>query len=288
MQKSFPFNGNKSDSSKDAGRPSEALLRLSHVTVVYGGGSCALSDVSLSIAPGEIVALLGPNGAGKTTALRAISGLLQFHGGRLEAGAVTLRDRPLYGLDAAARVRLGVAQVMEGRRVFADMSVGDNLRTGAYTRSGRGASRVSIEASLDRVLAYFPVLKERLTGAAGFLSGGEQQMLAIGRALMAEPSLLLLDEPSLGVAPKVVAQIGEIVSRIKADGMSILLVEQNASVALDLCDRALVLESGRVAISGNAAELRDDPRVREIYLGMAGAHRRSFRTVQPVAGGVVT
>ena len=263
------------------------LLQLSHVSVGYGSGSRALSDISLEMASGEIVALLGPNGSGKTTALRAISGLLQFHGGRIEEGQVTLRGLSLQRLDAAARVRLGVAQVMEGRRVFAEMSVADNLMSGAHTRASRGATRVAIEASFDRVLGYFPLLKDRLAGAAGFLSGGEQQMLAIGRALMAEPNLLLLDEPSLGVAPKVVAQIGEIVSHINRDGMSILLVEQNASVALDLCHHALVLESGHVAISGSASELRDDPRVREIYLGMAGAHRRSFRAAPPVAAGSI-
>ncbi|CAN5520249.1 ABC transporter ATP-binding protein [soil metagenome] len=256
------------------------LLEASSLTVRYGSGSRALAGVSFNLAPGEIVAILGPNGAGKTSVLRAVSGLLQFHRSLLEAGTVKLEGRPLQGLDAMARVRLGIAQVMEGRRIFGEMSVSDNLLAGAHTRGRRGAQGAALEDTRERVLGYFPILKDRLTATAGYLSGGEQQMLAIGRALMARPRLLLLDEPSLGVAPKVVAQISEILKRINESGVSVLLVEQNASVALDLCHRALVLENGQMAMQGTAAELRSDPRVREIYLGLQGAGRRSFKVAQ--------
>jgi branched-chain amino acid transport system ATP-binding protein len=257
--------------------PSRPLLQVKGLTVRYGSGSRALTAVSLELAPGEIVAILGPNGAGKTTALRAVSGLLQFHRGQLEAGDVLLEGRSIKGLDAMARVRLGIAQVMEGRRIFGEMSVADNLMAGAHTRGRRGAQGAALKQSLERVLDYFPILKDRMGGVAGYLSGGEQQMLAIGRALMAAPRLLLLDEPSLGVAPKVVAQISQILKRINESGMSVLLVEQNASVALDVCHRALVLETGQVAMQGTATQLCNDPRVREVYLGMAGEGRRSFR-----------
>jgi branched-chain amino acid transport system ATP-binding protein len=251
--------------------------------VNYGSGSRALSGVSFSLAHGEIVAILGPNGAGKTTALRAVAGLLQFHRGQVEEGSVRLDGRLLQGLDAMARVRLGIAQVMEGRRIFGEMSVADNLLAGAHTRGRRGAKGAALDETRASVLEYFPILKHRLTATAGYLSGGEQQMLAIGRALMAAPRLILLDEPSLGVAPKVVAQISEILRLINRSGVSVLLVEQNASVALDLCDRALVLENGRSAIHGTAAELRCNPRVREIYLGMVGKGRRSFKVAEAIA-----
>ncbi|HVR52665.1 MAG TPA: ABC transporter ATP-binding protein [Pseudorhodoferax sp.] len=259
------------------------LLQLRGLSVRYGSGSRALSAVDLDLAPGEIVAILGPNGAGKTTVLRAVSGLLQFHRGQVEAGAVLFDGRPLQGLDAMARVRAGIAQVMEGRRIFGEMSVAENLMAGAYTRARRGAEGRALHETLARVLDYFPILQDRLHGAAGYLSGGEQQMLAIGRALMAGPRLLLLDEPSLGVAPKVVAQISGILQRINASGVSVLLVEQNASVALDICHRAVVLENGQVAMHGTADALRSDPRMREIYLGMAGEGRRSVRAAGAAA-----
>ena len=251
------------------------LLQISDLAVEYGGGSRALDGVSLTVEAGEIVAILGPNGAGKTTALRAISGLLGFHAGRIAAGSVRLNGAAVDTLDAASRVRLGVAQVMEARRIFGDMTVQDNLVAGAYTRDRHERLHV-----LEQVLGHFPILRERLRATAGYLSGGEQQMLAIGRALMARPRLLLLDEPSLGIAPKVVTQISDIVRRIHEQGVSVLLVEQNASVALELADRALILETGRIAMQGSAAALRADPRVRDIYLGLVGtqgAQRRSFR-----------
>lgn len=252
------------------------LLQVDRLAVQYGGGSRALDDVSLTVQAGEIVAILGPNGAGKTTILRAISGLLGFHAGRTVLGSVRIDGVPVDALDAAARVRLGVAQVMEGRRIFGELTVHDNLMAGGYTRPAVHERM----AHLEKVLDYFPILRERLRATAGYLSGGEQQMLAIARALMVSPRLLLLDEPSLGIAPKIVAQIAEILRRINAGGVSVLLIEQNAGVALDLADRALILETGRVAIEGTAEGLRVDPRVRDIYLGLVGAEgaqRRSFR-----------
>ena len=257
--------------------PNSPLLCLKDIAVRYGSGERALEGLSLEMARGEIVAVLGPNGAGKTTVLRAVSGLLQFHGGVVDRGSVEMDGRPITLLEAPSRVRLGIAQVMEGRRVFGGLTVAENLWSGAHTRPPGREGRERANAIFERVLGYFPILGERLRGTAGYLSGGEQQMLAIGRALMAQPRLLLLDEPSLGVAPKIVAQIGEILQRINADGVSMLLVEQNANVALALCHRAVVLERGRVAMQGAAQALKSDPRVREVYLGLAGDGRRSFR-----------
>ena len=261
------------------------LLEVRDLSVRYGSGSRALTSVSLDLAAGEIVAILGPNGAGKTTVLRAISGLLQLHRGQVESGSMRFDGQAIARLDAAARVRLGLAQVMEGRRIFGEMTVAENLIAGAHTRRRTGAAGAELKDTLARVLDYFPILKERLNGTAGYLSGGEQQMLAIGRALMAAPRLLLLDEPSLGVAPKIVAQISEILRRINQSGVSVLLVEQNASVALNLCNHALVLENGQVAVTDTADALRNDPRVREIYLGMSGEGRRSFRVADAAAVG---
>jgi len=263
------------------------LLEVCDLSVRYGSGSRALTDVSYSLAAGEIVAILGPNGAGKTTVLRAVSGLLPVHHGQVESGSLRFDGHAMERLNAAGRVRQGLAQVMEGRRIFGEMTVAENLMAGAHTRPRVGARRAELKDTLDRVLDYFPILKQRLDAIAGYLSGGEQQMLAIGRALMAAPRLLLLDEPSLGVAPKIVAQISEILLRINQSGVSVLLVEQNASVALDLCHHALVLENGRVAVSGTAGVLQSDPRVREIYLGMSGQGRRSFRVADAVAAGGV-
>jgi branched-chain amino acid transport system ATP-binding protein len=269
----------------DASNGPEAAPRLdaAGVSVRYGNGSAALFDVSLQVGRGERVALLGPNGAGKTTLLRAVSGLLRVHGGRVETGRLSLDGVALQALDAARRVRAGIAQVMEGRRIFADLTVRENLLAGAHTRSRRAPAGSRVEDTLDEVLAYFPVLRERLHSAAGYLSGGEQQMLAIGRALMARPTLLLLDEPSLGVAPKIVEQISGILARINERGVAMLIVEQNASVALALCHRAYILENGRVAAHGTSAQLAQDERVRDIYLGASAEGRRSFR--RPAATG---
>jgi branched-chain amino acid transport system ATP-binding protein len=224
---------------------------------VYYGEIAALKGVSLSVEKGEIVALLGNNGAGKTTTLRALSGLLVPR-----AGHVALEGESLSGIPAHAIVRKGIAHVPEGRHVFNRLTVRENLEMGAYSRSDR-----RVTADLDRVFQLFPRLAERRQQVAGTLSGGEQQMLAIGRALMADPRLLLLDEPSMGLAPVLVEQIFETVQDINRQGTTILLVEQNAAMALDVARRAYVLETGTVVLSGAAADLAQDPDVRRAYLG---------------------
>ncbi len=233
------------------------MLRLEGVSAAYGRIQ-ALRDVSLEVPAGSIVALLGANGAGKTTTLRVISGLL-----RPTAGAVYFEGRRIDRLPAEAIVRLGVAHVPEGRQVFAELTVGENLTLGAYARRDRR----NIPADLERVFALFPVLRERRKQLAGTLSGGEQQMLAIGRALMARPRLLLLDEPSLGLAPMVVREIFRTIRQINAEGTTILLVEQDASRALQVARTAYVLQTGQVVLSGPAAELRQNEAVRRSYLG---------------------
>jgi branched-chain amino acid transport system ATP-binding protein len=221
------------------------------------------------------MALLGANGAGKTTLLRAITGLLPVHRGKVTKGAVTLGGRDITHDDPARRVKAGLAQVMEGRRIFAELTVDENLRAGAYT------SRATMPANYERVMDLFPVLRERRRQVAGYLSGGEQQMLAIGRALMSSPTLLLLDEPSLGLAPMVVDQIRRILVDINAQGTGVLLVEQNATMALSIADHGYVLEHGRVVRDGPGAELLADEDIREFYLGMGqAAERRSFRDVK--------
>jgi ABC-type branched-subunit amino acid transport system ATPase component len=244
--------------------PPGTLLNVEALHVSYGGVR-ALHDVSLTVAEGDLVAVLGSNGAGKSTLLRTISGTLALQGGVIDSGSVTLSGRRLTRLDPAEVVRAGVVQVPEGRRVFANLSVEENLRAGGLARQGR-ADRVTAR---ERVYELFPRLHERRTQRAGLLSGGEQQMLAIGRALMAEPRVLLLDEPSLGLAPQLVDHIGEIVVKIHQQGVSVVLVEQNAAMALAVAQRAYVLEVGRVTLSGEVAELRRSEEVRERYLGIA-------------------
>ncbi len=233
----------------------EALLEVDRVTVFYGRVR-ALQELSLQVWPGEVVALLGSNGAGKSTTLRLISGLVAPAEGR-----VRFRDRELVGLDPASIVRLGIAHCPEGRKVFPEMTVRENLEMGAYTRGGR------LEADLERVWALFPVLRQRQHQLAGSLSGGEQQMLAIGRALMARPALLLLDEPSMGLAPAVVQEVARAIRNLNASGTTVLLVEQNVHVALRIAHRGYVLENGRVVVSGTTEELARDDRVRRAYLG---------------------
>lgn len=224
---------------------------------VYYDAIHALKGISFSLAKGEMVTLLGANGAGKTTTLRAISGLL-----RPSRGTIRLEGQPLEGIEPHEIVKLGVAHVPEGRKVFPRLTVRENLATGAYTQSVRG-----IGDSLDFVFALFPRLKERQPQPAGTLSGGEQQMLAIGRALMARPQLLLLDEPSMGLAPLLVEQIFETIREINRKGMTILLVEQNAAIALAISQRGYVLETGTILLEGKAADLVRNDRVREAYLG---------------------
>jgi branched-chain amino acid transport system ATP-binding protein len=234
-----------------------SMLRVENLTSGYGR-IAVLRDVSLDIAKGEMVALVGSNGAGKTTLLRAISGVQPITG-----GAIVFDGRPIHALSPHARVRAGIVQVPEGRQVFAPLAVADNLRLGAWTRSDGDITR-----DLDEVYATFPALAEKRAIASGALSGGQQQMLAIGRALMARPKLLLLDEPSMGLAPMLAAQILANVAALKARGLTVLLVEQRAHAALAIADRAYVLETGRITLSGDSAALREDARVREAYLGL--------------------
>ncbi len=250
---------------------------MRNLEVVYHSVVLVLQGVSLHVPEGGIVALLGPNGAGKTTTLRAITGLLPIHEGRVTKGGVQFDQRGITGADAESVVRRGVAQVMEGRRVFADLTVEENLLAGGWA-----SAPAAVREDLQRWYERFPVLGERRRRAAGYLSGGEQQMLAIARALMSRPRLLLLDEPSLGLAPKVVADVAALIREINGEGVSILLVEQNAHVALSLADHAYLMENGRVVLDGSAQELKEDDDVREFYLGVGGSGEaaKSYRDVK--------
>ncbi|MCU0311039.1 MAG: ABC transporter ATP-binding protein [Acidimicrobiales bacterium] len=254
----------------------DVVLGVSNLEVVYNDVVLAVRGVSLQVPRGTIVAVLGANGAGKTTVLRAVTGLLGVHRAKVTKGSVELDGRRIDRDDPADIVRAGIAQVMEGRRVFAALTVDENLRAGAYTRR----SKAEISASYDRVLELFPVLGERRKSIAGYLSGGEQQMVAMGRALMASPDVLLLDEPSLGLAPLIVEQIGRIIQEVNRQGTSVLLVEQNAAMALGVADHGYVIENGRVVKDGPAAVLRDDKDIQEFYLGVGDAGRKSFRDVK--------
>ncbi|WP_203337525.1 ABC transporter ATP-binding protein [Nocardioides limicola] len=237
------------------------MLELQGATVRYGEGAPALDGLDLTAEAGSITAVVGGNGAGKTTLMRTLSGVLGHHRGRLVGGEVTFEGRSLAGVRAEAIVRRGIAHIPEGRRVFTDLTVEENLVAGAATRRGRSDGQIS------RIYDMFPVLAERRRQRAVLLSGGEQQMLAIGRGLMSEPILLLLDEPTLGLAPKIVAQIGEIVQHIREAGTSVLLVEQNAAMALAIADQGFVLGQGRVVLGGSAAALRATNEVQQMYLG---------------------
>ncbi|MGZ9148820.1 MAG: ABC transporter ATP-binding protein [Candidatus Deferrimicrobiaceae bacterium] len=233
------------------------LLTVDHISVFYGGVQ-ALREVSFTVGKGEIVTLIGANGAGKSTTLRVLSGMV-----RPVAGSVVHDGRPIVGLPPHRIVRQGIAHVPEGRGVFANMSVRENLEMGAYTRS----SRKEIKESFERVFRLFPRLAERVDQFAGTLSGGEQQMLAIGRGLVQRPDLLLLDEPSMGLSPRLVGEIFRMIAEINKAGTTILLVEQNASMALSIADRAYVLETGEIVLEGKASDLLEDPKVRAAYLG---------------------
>jgi branched-chain amino acid transport system ATP-binding protein len=234
------------------------MLRLSGLSVFYGGVQ-ALWDVSITAEAHQLVAVLGNNGAGKTTLLNAVAGLLP-----LARGTIEFQNRAIHTLPAYEIVTRGVALVPEGRRIFSRMSVRENLEMGAYHVGARAA----LPQRLEEIMTLFPVLRERQSQPAGYLSGGEQQMLAIGRALMSRPSLLLLDEPSLGLAPKIVSQIFEAIRGLRAEGVTIIVVEQNVQKALSLADRAYVLESGRIVMEGPANELAAHPHVRRAYLGL--------------------
>jgi ABC-type branched-subunit amino acid transport system ATPase component len=254
-----------------------SMLEVMDLHASYGGVR-ALRGVSLTVSEGEIVAVLGNNGAGKSTLLRAISNTLALHGGTVAAGTMRLRDRDLAALGPAAVVRAGVVQVPEGRRIFGDLTVEENLRAGTFGRIGREGAA----GAHERVLDLFPRLAERRHQRAALLSGGEQQMLAIGRALMSDPKLLLLDEPSLGLAPQLVDKIGEIVQQINEQGTSVVLVEQNAAMALKIAHHAVVLEVGQVALTGDASELAASHEVRERYLGIAGEEDIKRVTAEPI------
>jgi branched-chain amino acid transport system ATP-binding protein len=248
------------------------MLVFDNLEVVYDDVLLALKGVSLELPEGGIVALLGANGAGKTTALRACTGLLPIHRGSIRSGAISLDGKRIDRLGAPDIVRAGVAQAMEGRQVFPELTVEENLRVGSYTNRSR------LQDRLRRMCDLFPVLGERRGQPAGYLSGGEQQMLAIARALMSEPRYLLLDEPSLGLAPRIVAQIRDLIVRLNEEGTSILLVEQNAAMALSIAEHGYVLETGRIALDKPAASLRADDDVREFYLGLREeGSARSFR-----------
>lgn len=251
-------------------------LALRSIEVVYNDVITVLRGVSLEVEPGEIVALLGANGAGKTTILRSITGLLSLHDGEITKGDIAFDDVDVTHADPPHRVQAGIAQVMEGRRIFAELTIGENLRTGSYALR----DRAKVEENHARVLELFPVLSERYSSTAGYLSGGEQQMLAIGRALMASPRLLLLDEPSLGLAPRIVDQIKDIIQTVNQAGTSVLLVEQNAKMALSIADRGYVLENGRVVKEGLGSDLLVDDDIREFYLGGGAENRTSFRDVK--------
>jgi ABC-type branched-subunit amino acid transport system ATPase component len=244
-----------------------ALLEVEGLRVTYGGSVLALDGVGFSVAPGAAVALVGANGAGKTTVLRAVTGLLRFHGGQVTAGTIRFGGRGIARADASSLVAAGIGQVLEGRRVFADLTVAENLRVGAFQSRARRRER-EIRKELGEL---FPVLAERADQPAGQLSGGQQQLLAIARALMAQPQLLLLDEPSLGLAPQIVAHIGEALRAINARGCALLLVEQSTALALRVTDEAYLLETGRIRAHAPTPELLSDERVQASYLGTAAA-----------------
>ncbi|WP_019955596.1 ABC transporter ATP-binding protein [Yoonia vestfoldensis] len=256
----------------------ETLLEVNNIEVIYNHVILVLKGVSLNVPKGGITALLGGNGAGKTTTLKAISNLLHSERGEVTKGSVIYRGEPVHHLSPEALVKKGVVQVMEGRHCFEHLTVEENLLTGAYTRRDGGAA---VAADLDMVYTYFPRLKERRKSQAGYTSGGEQQMCAIGRALMSRPETILLDEPSMGLAPQLVEEIFTIVKNLnEREGVSFLLAEQNTNVALRFAHQGYILESGRVVMEGPAAELRENPDVKEFYLGMSDEGRKSFRDVR--------
>jgi branched-chain amino acid transport system ATP-binding protein len=255
-----------------------SYLSINNIEVIYDHVILVLKGVSLEVPEGRIVALLGANGAGKTTTLKAISNLLRAERGEVTKGSIEFQGRRVDRLTPNDLVQGGVIQVMEGRHCFAHLTVEENLLTGAYTRS---QSRTQLKQSLEKVYSYFPRLKQRRGSQAGYTSGGEQQMTAIGRALMADPRMILLDEPSMGLAPQIVEEIFEIVRDLNVrEKVSFLLAEQNTLVALRYADFGYILENGRVVMEGDAAELRSNEDVKEFYLGLSSQGRKSFRDVK--------
>ena len=256
----------------------QPYLSVNNIEVIYDHVILVLKGVSLEVPEGGIVALLGANGAGKSTTLKAISNLLAAERGDVTKGTIEFKSKRVDKLTTNDLVRMGVCQVMEGRHCFAHLTVEENLLTGAYTRKG---SRSEIASALEKVYHYFPRLKQRRSSLAGYTSGGEQQMTAVGRALMAQPAMILLDEPSMGLAPQIVEEIFEIVQDLNAkERVSFLLAEQNTSVALRYANYGYILENGRVVMDGEAKSLRENEDVKEFYLGMGGGDRKSFKDVK--------
>ena len=247
------------------------MLDIANLEVAYHSVVLVLRGISLRVPDGAIIALLGPNGAGKTTTLRAITGLLSIHDTKATRGRATFNGLDLLSSTPAAAVRSGIAQVLEGRRIFADLTVEENLLAGAFVRTKRDA-KVDIRRFYER----FPVLGERRKSIAGYLSGGEQQMLAIARSLLTKPTLLVLDEPSLGLAPKIVEDVVRLIREINETGVSILLVEQNAAIALDLAEHGYVMENGKIVLDGTSTELREDRDIQEFYLGRGDQGHTSY------------
>ena len=254
------------------------ILTVSNIEVIYDHVILVLKGVSLEVPRGRIVALLGGNGAGKSTTLKSISNLLRAERGDVTKGSIVFEGAEIHRLTPNELVRRGCIQVMEGRHCFGHLTVEENLLTGAYTRRD---GRANIKRDIEMVYDYFPRLKERMRSLAGYISGGEQQMVAIGRALMSRPKMILLDEPSMGLAPQLVEGIFEIVKRINQEqGVSVLLAEQNTNIALRYANYGYILENGRIVLDGEAAALRENEDVKEFYLGVAGENRKSFRDVK--------
>ena len=253
------------------------VLNVNGIEVIYNHVILVLKGVSLTLDEGQVVAILGGNGAGKTTTLRAISNLLKGERGEVTKGSIELRGERIDSLTPAELVQRGVVQVMEGRHCFAHLTIEENLLTGCYTRS----DKAEITRNLEKVYTYFPRLKTRRTSQAAYTSGGEQQMCAIGRALMTNPSVVLLDEPSMGLAPQIVEEVFEIVKDLnRKENVSFLIAEQNTNMALKYADYGYILESGRVVMDGKAEDLRNNEDVKEFYLGVGGEQRKSFRDVK--------
>jgi branched-chain amino acid transport system ATP-binding protein len=273
-----PRPGAPPQAGEGTGRGTAPLLSVNNIEVIYNHVILVLKGVSFAVPEGGIVALLGGNGAGKTTTLKAISNLLRAERGEVTKGSISFAGERIEALDAAEVVKRGLIQVMEGRHCFAHLTVEENLLTGAYTRrDGRGR----IAEDLEKVYGYFPRLKMRRAAIAGYTSGGEQQMTAIGRALMARPKMILLDEPSLGLAPQLVEEIFAIVGRLnKAESVAFLVAEQNTNIALRYAEYGYILENGRVVMDGAAVDLRTNEDVKEFYLGLSAEGRRSYRDVK--------
>jgi branched-chain amino acid transport system ATP-binding protein len=261
-----------------AGGNAPPLLNVNNIEVIYSHVILVLKGVSVRVADGGIVALLGGNGAGKTTTLKAISNLLRAERGEVTKGSIEYQGARIEGLSPSTLVKQGLIQVMEGRHCFPHLTVEENLLTGAYTR---GDGRAELALDMEKVFGYFPRLKERRKSLAGYISGGEQQMTAIGRALMSRPKMILLDEPSMGLAPQLVEEIFEIVRRLnQEENVSFLVAEQNTNMALRYAQYGYILENGRVVLDGEAASLRENADVKEFYLGLDTGGRRSFRDVK--------